>query len=267
MLPWRSNQPGKCTKNWPWELQAAKRSRLIHIRNAKQDPPNENHCAKEATDEKAAVSLPTRWAHWHRLECQRTGKCHSAPGSGAHAALAPRGDAVKCKTKCLMQVPQNKRYNYRLVDPIPLHCCSKNKKKNMQPNKLTCNLYQKSKRLPATRPWEPCVNDIHWSSWPSSNWTPFWIDMSVIDCRDKLYMKLRDIDQSANLQIQLTSLKQVVVFQTVVCWNPIYFEWSFSNRGGQHREGGATSSTRTSSLTNTGNKELSTSWPQTYFQC
>ena len=151
-------------------------------------------------------------------------------------------------------------------NPADIHK-TRQEKKHMQPNKLTCNLYQKSKRLPATRPWEPCVNDIHWSSWPSSNWTRFWIDMSVIDCRDKLYMKLRDIDQSANLQFQLTSLKQVVVFQTVVCWNPIYFEWSFSNRGGQHREGGATSSTRTSSLTNTGNKELSTSWPQTYFQC
>ena len=151
---------------------------------------------------------------------------------------------------------------------LPWNCNdTQHKTQNMQPKKLTCNLYQKSNRLPATRPWEPRVNDIHWSSWPSSNWTPFWIDMSVIDCHDKLYMKLRDIDQSANLQFHLTSLKQVVVFQTVVCWKPIYFKWSFSNTGGHQQEGRATSSTRTSSLTNTGNKELSTSWPQTYFQC
>ena len=49
-------------------------------------------------------------------------------------------------------------------------------------------------------------------------------DVSVIDCHDKLYMKLTDIYQIVNLQFQLTSLKRVGVSKLLLVELPNYFE-------------------------------------------
>ena len=88
-----------------------------------------------------------------RTVAELTGTGRSA--KGLLAATRPRSLApMQTRTRKCEQITWK---------PADIHK-TRQEKKHMQPNKLTCNLYQKSKRLPATRPLEPMLPSIECSN-------------------------------------------------------------------------------------------------------
>ena len=93
-----------------------------------------------------------------RTVAELTGTGRSA--KGLLAATRPRSLAPM-QTRTAPRRSEWVKRNCEQINwnPADIHK-TRQENKHMQPNKLTCNLYQKSKRLPATRPLEPMLPSI-----------------------------------------------------------------------------------------------------------